>query len=130
MQSVCKKSTNSPQDVDDAPLPFSKSKAASWSAKSSFSGKQSVEEEPWYQPLVISISIGAILLWFCVLREENDLDRELEKTLYDRVDGLEEKQLELVLEHNRTQGLDTRAIQARLNEIKAGQWKLACKSGI
>ena len=73
------------------------------------------------EEFVISISIGAILLWFCVLREENDLDRELEKTLYDRVDGLEEKQLELVLEHNRTQGLDTRAIQARLNEIKAGQ---------
>jgi len=121
MQPVCQKSTKPQEEVDNTPLPFSKSKASSWSAKSSFSGKQPHEEEPWFQPLVISMSLGAILVWFCVLREENDLDRELGKTLYDRVDGMEEKQLELTLEHNKTQGLDTKAVQARLNEIRSGR---------
>merc|ERR1712116_42557 len=121
MQPICKKSTDSHEEIDNKPLPFSKSKAASWSAKSSFSGKQTIDEEPWYQPIVISMSIGAILVWFCVLREENDLDRELDKSLYDRVEGMEEKQLQLTLEHNQTQGLNTKEVQDRLDEIRAGR---------
>jgi len=121
MQPVRHDSTKPKTDLEEQPLPFSKSKAASWSAKSSFSGRQKIDEEPWYQPFVISFSFAAILLWFCVLREENDLDRELDKTLYDRVAGMEEKQLELSLIHNQSQGLSTKEIRERLNEIRSSK---------
>lgn len=121
MQSTCNNSKQSTEDPN-VPLPFSKSKAASWSAKSSFSGREGVSDDtPWYQPLSISASIAAILIWFCILREENDVDIELGKSLYDRVDGMEKKQLELALKHNHGQGLDTLAIKKRLDEIDAAR---------
>jgi hypothetical protein len=100
------------------PLSFSKSNAAKWSAKKSFSGGGNTDDSPWYQPFVISASVTAILIWFCVLREENDIDKELGKSLYDRVDGMEKKQLELALKHN-IQGIDTIAIKKRLDELKS-----------
>ncbi len=122
MQSTCNSSnkSSSPEDPEK-PLPFSKSRAASWSAKSSFSGGgHFTDDTPWYQSLSISASIAAILIWFCILREENDIDQELGKSLYERVDGLEKKQLELALVHNRGQaGVDTKAIQKRLDEINS-----------
>lgn len=120
MQSTCHNSKNPSEDAD-TPLPFSKSKAGvSKSASNLFGGGgTATNEDPWYQSLSISASIGALLIWFCVLREENDLDSELNKTLYERVDGMEKKQLELALEHG--QGLDTRAIQKRLDEINANR---------
>lgn len=98
------------------PLSFSNSSAAKWSAKKSFSGGGNTGNSPWYEPFVISASVTAILLWFCVLREENDVDNELGKTLYERVDGMEKKQLELALKHN-IQGVDTIAIKKRLDEL-------------
>merc|ERR1712071_253147 len=67
-------------------------------------------DESWSYPGLVLCAAGGEIL-----------DRELGKTLYDRVDGMEEKQLELTLEHNKTQGLDTKAVQARLNEIRSGR---------
>lgn len=115
MQSVSDK-TNKPPEDPNVPLSFSKSKAAKWSAKDSFSGRNISDDSPWYQPFVISASIAAILLWYCVLREENDVDKELGKTLYGRVDGMERKQLELALKYNNP-GVDTVAIRKRLDEL-------------
>ncbi len=118
MQSCCSRSTKQPENPDnpDMPLSFSNSNAAKWSAKQSFSGGGNIGESPWYEPFVISASVTAILVWFCVLREENDVDNELGKSLYDRVDGMEKKQLELALKHN-IQGVDTVAIKKRLDEL-------------
>ena len=65
---------------------------------------------------MISASVAAILIWFCVLREENDVDKELGKSLYERVDGMEKKQLELALRHN-IEGVDTIAIRERLESL-------------
>ncbi|KAI9564991.1 hypothetical protein GHT06_008733 [Daphnia sinensis] len=115
MQSATDKSNKQTEDPN-APLSFSKSKAAKWSAKNSFSGRNISDDSPWYQPFVISASVTAILLWFCVLREENDIDKELGKTLYERVDGMERKQLELALKHSGP-GVDTIAIRKRLDEL-------------
>ena len=117
MQSSCSKSTKQSEDPN-MPLSFSKSNAASWSAKKSFSGGGNTDDSPWYQPFMISASVTAILLWFCVFREENDIDKELGKSLYERVDGMEKKQLELVLKNN-VQGVDTVSIRKRLDELKS-----------
>lgn len=73
---------------------------------------------PWYQPIVVVISVTTFLLYFCVLREENDMDASLKKTLYDHIEGLEEKQLELALEHSVQTGKDTKTITTRLQEIR------------
>jgi hypothetical protein len=58
------------------------------------------------------------LLYFCVFREENDIDEELGKTLYDRIDGLEERQLQMALKYNSEHGQDTSAIVTRLKELQ------------
>ena len=39
------------------------------------------------------------LLWFGILREENDLDEELGKSLYSRIDGLEEQHLQQYIKY-------------------------------
>lgn len=115
MQSVSDK-TSKPTEDPNTPLSFSKSKAAKWTAKSSFSGHNISDDTPWYQPFIISASVAAILVWFCILREENDVDKELVKSLYERVDGMERKQLELALKHSGP-GVDTTAITKRLDEL-------------
>ena len=117
MQPKSRSFSSKPSEDDNTPLSFSKSKAASWSAKSSFGGNDNRDDTPWYQPFSISLSLGAILIWFCVLREENDIDKELGKSLYDRVDGLEKKQLELTLMHGSGKDVDRIAVQKRLDEI-------------
>lgn len=76
---------------------------------------------PWYQPYVMIASIATFLLYFCVLREENEADENLRKTLYDYIEGMEEKQLEISLEHNIKMGKDTSAITTRLKEIRESE---------
>ena len=66
---------------------------------------------------MISLSCSAILIWFCVLREENDIDKKLGRSLYDQVDGLERVQIELCLKYNKEHGLETAALQKRLDEL-------------
>ena len=58
------------------------------------------------------------MLYFCVLREENDIDEELGKSLYERIPGLEKAQLQEVYRYNSMQGHDTSAITARLQELE------------
>jgi hypothetical protein len=58
------------------------------------------------------------LLYFCVFREENDIDEELGKTLYDRIEGLEERQLQVALKYNSEHRQDTSAIVKRLEELQ------------
>jgi len=95
------------------------SPAAKWKAEISRSGN--VEPALWYEPYVIIASLSVFLVYFCILREENDVDEELGKTLYDRISGLEEKQLELSLQYNEENNLDTTAIKNRLKEIKENE---------
>lgn len=105
------------EDEIEKPIPFSKSKAAAWKARTTRSG-ESVVDYPWYQPYIISGSLSIFLLYFCVFREENDMDEELGRSLYERIEGLEERQLQLSLEYNKEHGKDTSAILARLDELQ------------
>lgn len=115
------KTTKSPtEEFDlDEPIKFSTSRAATWKARDTYGGKQpDVKKTPWYQPLVVSLSLSIFLLYFCIFREESNLDSKFQKRLYDHIDGLEEKQLELSLKYNMEAGIDTAAILERLEEIR------------
>lgn len=75
-------------------------------------------DAPWYQPVSIAISAGLFLMYFLFLREENDLDIELNYTLFERVPGMEEHQIKVALEYNRMYGKDTTELERRLADIQ------------
>jgi hypothetical protein len=62
--------------------------------------------------------VAVFLLYFCVFREENDIDEELGKSLYERIPGLEKSQLQEAFTYNSAKGHDTSAITARLQELQ------------
>jgi len=113
------------QDDDDeldltAPVKFSASRASTWKVRDTFGSSQAddLSKGLWYQPYIVSLSVTVMLIYFNLLREENDVDDKLTESLYNHIDGLEEKQLEISLKHNIQSGLDTRAIITRLAEIQ------------
>lgn len=67
----------------------------------------------------MSASIAIFLIYFCILREENDVDEKLSMSLYDRIDGLEEHQLEASIQYNRANGLSTLELENRLKELRS-----------
>lgn len=74
---------------------------------------------PWYQGLVCSFSVAVFLIYFCILREENDIDLEFDKTLNDRVEGVEVTSLKVarnfyVRENNMS---EVKKIDVRLKEL-------------
>lgn len=101
----------------DKPIKFTTSKAAQVTADQTLGGKP-FPNAPWYQPLVVSFSVGIFLLYFLALREENDMDEYMDKPLWEKIPGLEEQQLHVVLNYNRSKGLDTVDIERRLKEIE------------
>lgn len=44
-------------------------------------------ERPWWKVLPVSLFATGFLLW-CVLRDETDIDTQLEKELYEHLPGL------------------------------------------
>jgi hypothetical protein len=58
------------------------------------------------------------MLYFCFFREENDIDEELGKSLYERIPGLEKVQLQEAYRYNSMHGHDTSVITARLQELQ------------
>jgi len=111
------KSSELVEDLDQ-PIKFTTSEANKWMAQYSRKGVKEVEPRLWYEPYVIVASIAVFMIYFCILREENDIDLELSKSLYDRIDGLEERDLLNLLAYNTKHGLDTKEIIDRLNEIR------------
>lgn len=90
-----------------------------WQARYSRIG--TMDTRLWYEPYVIVISLSLFMIYFCILREENDVDADLAKSLYEKIPGLEEQQLLVVLRYNQEHGLETRDIYARLEEIRASK---------
>lgn len=68
---------------------------------------------------MISGSLAVFLIYFCILREENDIDNKLEGSLYDHVAGLEETQIQLSINYNKEHGLATDALERRMAELEA-----------
>lgn len=115
LKSLTRCASNQPLD-EDKPIVYSKSPANKWPAQASRLGE--TIPRLWYEPYVIAASLTIFMIYFCVLREESDIDQELNRTLYSRISGLEEHQLEVVLEYNLDRGLPTKEITDRLEEIR------------
>lgn len=81
--------------------------------------RHDIDNTPWYQPYVVTGSIAVFLIYFCILREENDIDQEFNKTLYDRIHGLEKEQLIQTYKYNMEHGKSVREIEQRLKELEA-----------
>lgn len=103
-------------EEDNSPIAYFGSGAAFFKASEGQSG--GAEKRLWYQPFVISGSLAVFLLYFCVFREENDIDAKLDGNLFDHVAGLEETQLKLSINYNREHGLPVAALEARLIEVQ------------
>ena len=77
------------------------------------------EPAPRCQTPIILLSLISFMLYFCVLREENDIDEMLKNgTLYDHIEGLEKAHLESALETYRQKGWDASKLLERLEQIK------------
>uniref|UniRef100_A0A8D8Y3I3 Uncharacterized protein n=1 Tax=Cacopsylla melanoneura TaxID=428564 RepID=A0A8D8Y3I3_9HEMI len=114
-RSYARKST---LDPDDAPIRFSTSGAVHGIADIR---RIDVDDTPWYQSIAVVGSVAVFLIYFCVLREENDIDIELDKNLYDRVEGLEVTNLNVARKYFLEQGnsLEVNKIDVRLKELAA-----------
>ncbi|KAK5641586.1 hypothetical protein RI129_010133 [Pyrocoelia pectoralis] len=111
-------STKPPSEVNEdlnRPIRYSQSPANKWKAQ--YSREGGVNTRLWYEPYVILLSIAVFMIYFCILREESDIDRHFDQTLYDHLEGLEEHQLKISLKYNEEHGLDCKAIKTRLEEI-------------
>lgn len=64
---------------NDKPIKFSDSKAGQWKARYTCYGEY-VDKRPRAQQYAIVFSLAAFLIYFCILREENDLDEFLRET--------------------------------------------------
>uniref|UniRef100_A0A1E1WEU8 Uncharacterized protein n=1 Tax=Pectinophora gossypiella TaxID=13191 RepID=A0A1E1WEU8_PECGO len=80
--------------------------------------KKTKIDMPWYQPYSVIGSVTVFLIYFCLLREENDMDGELTKTLYERMKGLEKVQLLQSYQFNKEHGKSVVEIEKRLKEIE------------
>ncbi|KOB69899.1 Uncharacterized protein OBRU01_07405 [Operophtera brumata] len=80
-------------------------------------------EIPWYQPYSVVCSVAVFLIYFCVLREENNVDLEFNKTLYERIHGLEKEQLLQSYRYNKENGKSVDDIEKRLKEIEEDELK-------
>lgn len=72
---------NSDYDAEiSEPLKYSTSEANEWKAAHSRVGTKA-EFGPWYEPHIVSASLIMFMIYFFILREENDIDLMLEKPL-------------------------------------------------
>ncbi|GAA6085073.1 protein CCSMST1 isoform X1 [Tachysurus ichikawai] len=74
------------EEVPAQPVKFSTSKAShrTWKVERSMGSRF---QRPWWKVLPLSILTVGFLLW-CVFRKESDIDRTLEKQLYEHLPGL------------------------------------------
>lgn len=127
-------STTTPKTEDgfedlDKPIKFTTSKAALWRALDTHGGGVQFDT-PSYQPYVVTGSVAIFLLYFLVLREENDIDEEMKRPLWERVPSLERQQLETLIKYNREHNLPTQDLNDRLKIVKEKQIQMRKDAGI
>lgn len=76
-----------------------------------------ITDAPRYQYPIVWLSIVAFLLYFCVFREENDIDDYLRDNVI--VDPVKEvSQLEQKLEKEKAAGLNTKKTEMQLEKVR------------
>lgn len=86
--------TETDSDVTDQPIKYSSSKAATMRINEYRDPYGDEDKEPWYQVYSVLISMAAFLIYFCILREENDIDAILYNDLEDTLKKIEKEKIE------------------------------------
>lgn len=100
---------------EQKPIDYLKSPAAQWKAQYSVAGIK--DDSPWIEMWSVLFSVSIFLIYFCILREENDIDEKLKQPLYDHVPGLEETNLLVLHKYNKENNIDNKLIEARMKEL-------------
>ncbi|GFT86692.1 uncharacterized protein TNCV_1251541 [Trichonephila clavipes] len=106
--------TNS--ELKDEPIKYSTSEAGKWKAKYTTSGKDYFEQ-PRSQSVVVALSLTVFMIYFCVLREENDLDDRVRSLENQLPLYLEEAELRGRMEQAKRQNQDTTVYEEKLRRI-------------
>ena len=103
------------QAEDDKPVTFSKSPAAEVNPAYMSERKEDV---PITRTISFFLSMAAFGLWFFVLREESDWDDSFQRSLNDRVEGLEKVNLITAINYYKRNGMNAAPLEKRLKEIE------------
>lgn len=106
--------SDTPENLDK-PIEFLQSPAAQWKAQWSTEGIK--DDRPWYEMYIVLFCTSVFLIYFCVLREENDIDKQLEQPLFNHVPGLEQQTLIITHKYNVQNGVSNRDIEKRMQEL-------------
>lgn len=106
------------EDLENAPIVYTKSPAASWQAKFSLAGRAPSVDRPPFEATIVVSSVFVFLAYFCILRDENDIDKSMKKGLYEMIPGLEETDLQNALTHRGLSHEDRALIEQRLKELQ------------
>lgn len=109
------------QTEGDRPVAYSQSKAQNWNPVDGFASPRRMTTMPKYQPAIVLASTAAFLIYFLVLREENDIDEEIGQSIYSRIPGLEEKSIQATIQHGKLAGQNTEALEKRLKDVQASK---------
>lgn len=110
--------SNRAEEDDSKPIKYTTSGAKQWQSIKTFELPDNMKKMPPYQPYSVIISVLAILVYFGVLREENDMDDKLGVSLYDRMPGLEEKNIRIAIDYEKHLGRSTSDLERRLAELE------------
>lgn len=114
---TCRSFSSKPVEAsENEPIKFSTSPAARRVVAPVI--KTAKNDVPWYQPYSVIASVTVFMIYFCILREESDVDKEFSKTLYDRIQGLEKEQLLQSYRYNKEHNLSVVEIEQRLKELE------------
>jgi len=122
---VTRKDTSSEDSGDlRQPLQYSGSKASQYDSIETFAPKR--KARPKWEHTSVLISTVSFLIYWGVLREENDWDEMLYDTerMYTQVPGLEENQLQAAITYNKNAGLSTDEMKTKLEEVRAKRKEL------
>lgn len=104
---------------DDSPLVYTQTDAhKKYSVAEQFRETDFYEYTPKSQRAVVIASVSAFLIYFCILREENDIDENMYKPLVAHIPGKEASILEAAIAEHKRQGLPTSDMEKRLAQVK------------
>lgn len=81
------------------------------------------EELPPSTRRVVQLSFVVMLIYFAILREENDIDAKLGASLFETMPQLEAPMIHAAIEAGRMQGQNTKELEARFKELTGEDYK-------
>lgn len=101
------------------PVRFSQSPAFKFRPELSYAAMPLEKiSKPWYQPYVVIGSLLVFMIYFFILREENDIDERLGSlTVEQELRRYEVNELRGAIKHCQARGIDTSDMEDHLYEL-------------